>query len=660
MIRLKINNIEFFVNSNLSVLEACHYVGIHIPRFCYHESLSIAGNCRMCLVEIEKAPKPVASCALPVSNNLSIFTDSPSVKKARENVLETILLNHPLDCPICDQGGECDLQDQTKIFGGDYSRFYENKRVVEDKPYGSFIKTIMTRCIHCTRCVRFSDEIAGTPSFGTLNRGSNTEVGSYVQNIFDIEISGTVIDLCPVGALTFKTYAFKARPWELRCQETIDFTSGVGSPLLINFKESEIVRIQPKIDFSIQNSIISDKIRFSFDSLKKNRIQNIYENEDSQFKYRNWEDFIFYLNYNFKDKKVSFLVNDSLDLETLMLVKRLTRDNIKIYNTQNLNSKHNFITSSLYSRIEEIEKHEISFCFVISVNLKIESMLLNTKLRIKYNKQIMNAVNLGCINKTNFPQLFIGLSLNNMFEILEGKYYFSNKIAKSSNILFIFGNSLDNRVAKLIEITVYLKKMFPNILIFKNEVKINSNGLKYLSIPKLDSNTIQMTDLFLCLNLDDNIFMRKILKNKKFCWFNTHGSSIALRSSYIAPTTTFFESESSFLNSDFKIQKTRKIFDGVKETKELFNIFKLFLSEYTQNFLYIQFLIESVNKKEKKTSGFIGKNILKTQCNNSNQIFNTPIKSFQEDFFLDSTFTKNSILLIKRSKEQKRLNFLIG
>eukprot|EP01041_Mallomonas_annulata_P000673 gene673-1294_t len=223
--------------------------------------LSIAGNCRMCLVEIEKAPKPVASCALPVSNNLSIFTDSPSVKKARENVLETILLNHPLDCPICDQGGECDLQDQTKIFGGDYSRFYENKRVVEDKPYGSFIKTIMTRCIHCTRCVRFSDEIAGTPSFGTLNRGSNTEVGSYVQNIFDIEISGTVIDLCPVGALTFKTYAFKARPWELRCQETIDFTSGVGSPLLINFKESEIVRIQPKIDFSIQNSIISDKIQ---------------------------------------------------------------------------------------------------------------------------------------------------------------------------------------------------------------------------------------------------------------------------------------------------------------------------------------------------------------------------------------------------------------
>ena len=179
--------------------------------------------------------------------------------------LEFLLINHPLDCPVCDQASECDLQDQTMIFGSDKSRFFFKKRGVEDKNCGPFIKTIMTRCIHCTRCVRFSDEIAGTPSFGTLNRGSNTEVGSYVQNIFDIEISGTVIDLCPVGALTFKTYAFKARPWELRCQETIDFTSGVGSPLLINFKESEIVRIQPKIDSSIQNSIISDKIRFSFD-----------------------------------------------------------------------------------------------------------------------------------------------------------------------------------------------------------------------------------------------------------------------------------------------------------------------------------------------------------------------------------------------------------
>jgi len=212
MIKLKINNFEFFMKSDISVLEACKYAGIHVPRFCYHEKLSIAGNCRMCLVEIEKSPKPVASCAAPVTPNMSVFTNTPLVKKSRENILEALLLNHPLDCPICDQGGECDLQDQAKVFGGDFSRFYINKRGVEDKNCGFLIKTIMNRCIHCTRCVRFGTEIAGIETLGTLNRGKDTEIGTYISQIFKSEISGNVIDLCPVGALTSKPYAFKARP----------------------------------------------------------------------------------------------------------------------------------------------------------------------------------------------------------------------------------------------------------------------------------------------------------------------------------------------------------------------------------------------------------------------------------------------------------------
>jgi NADH dehydrogenase (ubiquinone) Fe-S protein 1 len=214
MIKIEINNIEFWVDSNISVLEACKYVGITVPRFCYHETLSVAGNCRMCLVEIGNSPKPVASCAFPVSNNIKILVDTPLVKKARENVIETLLLNHPLDCPICDQAGECDLQDQTKTFGGDFTRYVYNKRGVEDKNCGVLIKTIMTRCIHCTRCVRFGSEIAGVDILGTLNRGGSTEIGNYVSTDFNSEISGNVIDLCPVGALTSKPYAFKARPWE--------------------------------------------------------------------------------------------------------------------------------------------------------------------------------------------------------------------------------------------------------------------------------------------------------------------------------------------------------------------------------------------------------------------------------------------------------------
>lgn len=278
---IKVNNVNFWVKSGMSVLEACKYVGINIPRFCYHETLSVAGNCRMCLVEVGKSPKPVASCALPISNGMVVYTDTPLVKKARETIVESLLSNHPLDCPICDQAGECDLQDQTKIFGSSYNRMYYGKRKVEDKECGSLIKTVMTRCIHCTRCVRFASEIAGVNYFGTLNRGESTEIGDYVSNIFDSEISGNVIDLCPVGALTSKPYAFKARPWEIRITESIDLTDSFGSNIYIHSKESQIVRILPKINADLNGSIITDKARFSFDSSTNERLTRFMFNSSS-------------------------------------------------------------------------------------------------------------------------------------------------------------------------------------------------------------------------------------------------------------------------------------------------------------------------------------------------------------------------------------------
>jgi NADH-quinone oxidoreductase subunit G len=212
MISLIVNDQEIEVQAGVSILDACKTAGYHIPRFCYHETLSIAGNCRMCLVEVEGIEKPIASCLTEVTNQMVVYTESLFAKKARENVLETLLLNHPLDCPICDQAGECDLQDQTKQFGNSFSRFFSKKRGVEDKDCGPLIQTIMTRCIHCTRCVRFSSEIAGVDFLGTFNRGSSTEIGGYAFNYFDSEISGNVIDLCPVGALTSKPFAYKARP----------------------------------------------------------------------------------------------------------------------------------------------------------------------------------------------------------------------------------------------------------------------------------------------------------------------------------------------------------------------------------------------------------------------------------------------------------------
>ena len=228
MVTVVINGVEVLVDKNSTVLQACESIGIEIPRFCFHERLSVAGNCRMCLVEIEKSPKPQASCALPVMNNMKIFTDTPLVKKAREAVLEFLLINHPLDCPICDQGGECDLQDQAMIYGSDSSRFYEYKRGVENKNIGPLVKMIMTRCIHCTRCVRFMSEVAGLGDFGTTGRGNSTEIGTYIEKNLNSELSGNIVDLCPVGALTSKSYAFKARPWELTSFDTLDISDGLG------------------------------------------------------------------------------------------------------------------------------------------------------------------------------------------------------------------------------------------------------------------------------------------------------------------------------------------------------------------------------------------------------------------------------------------------
>jgi NADH dehydrogenase (ubiquinone) Fe-S protein 1 len=273
MIRLLINNRFFFVKKNISILEACKFIGIKIPRFCFHENLSIAGNCRMCLVETDKAPKPVAACAAPVMENLSIITKGPRVLKSRENVLEILLLNHPLDCPICDQGGECDLQDQAQIYGTRVSRAYINKRGVEDKYCGVLVKTIMNRCIHCTRCVRFGIEICGTFSLGTLNRGTNTEIGNYISKISNSPILSNVVDLCPVGALTLKTSAFSARPWELKSLESIDLTDALGSNIYINYKELDVVKVSAKKNKDLNESWVSDRGRFAFDSLSNYRVK---------------------------------------------------------------------------------------------------------------------------------------------------------------------------------------------------------------------------------------------------------------------------------------------------------------------------------------------------------------------------------------------------
>lgn len=267
-----VNGESTIVPKNYTVLQACDAAGVDIPRFCYHQRLSIAGNCRMCLVEIEKSPKPQASCAMPAGPGMKIKTDTPVVKKAREGVMEFLLINHPLDCPICDQGGECDLQDQAMIFGSDRSRHTEVKRAVDDKNLGPLVKTVMNRCIHCTRCVRFSSEVAGTSELGVTGRGRDSEIGTYIDKLISSELSGNVIDLCPVGALTSKPYAFTARSWELKSTDSVDVSDALGANIKVDSRGTEVMRITPRINEEVNEEWLSDKGRFQYDGLKRQRL----------------------------------------------------------------------------------------------------------------------------------------------------------------------------------------------------------------------------------------------------------------------------------------------------------------------------------------------------------------------------------------------------
>ena len=582
MIFIKIDHIEFLVKPKISILEACKSLGITIPRFCYHETLSVAGNCRMCLVEIEGLEKPVASCVTEVDNNMSILINSSFVKKARENVVETLLLNHPLDCPICDQAGECDLQDQTKVFGSDYSRFFFNKRGVEDKNCGPLIKTVMTRCIHCTRCVRFSEEVAGLTYLGTFNRGTSTEIGNYVSNMFKSEISGNVIDLCPVGALTSKPYAFKARPWELKLTESIDLTDSTGSNIYINFKESEIFRIIPKPCSSINDSFISDKTRFSYDALKNNRIENLfkYDLKTSKYKTINWITLFESINVllNAK-KKINILVNNEIDLYTIDFLKKLKNKfmgRLEI-NTISFNTiKKNFFKTNSVGKIFDIEQSN-NVCFLLSSNPKLESAILNTKLRFKYKNNVYNIYSLGQSFSYNIPTNFINLNLSNVLNIFEGKNFFLSKLLISShNPLILIGEHLNKRIFGVDGLIQYLRSKIISVKIIEIKTFCNSSVQNYLHIKSLNNQILQQDNIFIAINLDDIVSLRKLFfnKTKNLIWFNSHGSSMALEADFIIPILTSFENEEIFLNLEERPQKTNRTFSSFFNAQSIKNIFR--------------------------------------------------------------------------------------
>ena len=599
MLNVFVNGIEISVDSRISVLQACEIAGFDIPRFCYHERLSVAGNCRMCLVEVEKAPKLAASCAMPLMPGMKIKTNSPAVRKAREGVLEFLLINHPLDCPICDQGGECDLQDQAMVYGSDRGRFREYKRAIEDKNCGPLVKTIMTRCIHCTRCVRFANEIAGIADLGTSGRGSQIEIGMYIEKLFKSEFSGNVIDLCPVGALTSKPYAFSARPWELKSVESIDTLDGICSNIRVDLRGYEIMRVLPSLNEELNEEWLNDKSRFSFDGLKRQRLCDPLLKLSGKFIQISWLEAFDVVISELKksNNRISASIGSQCDLESAFMLKNLLNlfGKVTIQNSEaNILKEIDF--ESLYkfnSTINRIEEADI--CLLIGVDPRKEAAILNLQLRKHFVNSNFKVANIGSVLNLTFPCVQLGSSIEDVLKLAQGQNSFCEVLKKSKKPMIIFGSSffdsIDESTARLI-----LSFITKNI----NVVSKNWNGINFLgsqasqigcSEVGIGVNVLSTKPKFIYAigdaTIDDN------LENCFIVYQGHQGNSSALKANLILPGAAYTEKDATYINIEGRAQKTQKILSAPGKAKEDVSILSAIISlicekEFNHKFVEVE------------------------------------------------------------------------
>nr|YP_010394088.1 NADH dehydrogenase subunit 11 [Phytophthora cactorum]DAZ88096.1 TPA_asm: NADH dehydrogenase subunit 11 [Phytophthora cactorum] len=615
MINIYINNIKLKVNKNLTVLQACNNFKIEIPKFCFQENLQIAGNCRMCLVEIENSPKPVASCAMPLMPNMKIFTNTPLVQKARESVLEFLLINHPLDCPICDQASECDLQDQTMIFGSDRSRFFFKKRSVEDKYCGPFIKTIMTRCIHCTRCVRFANEICGIDDLGTTGRGNKTEINFYYPKIFNSEFSGNLIDLCPVGALTSKPYTFKARSWELKKKEGIDILDSLGSNIKIDIFNNEIIRILPKTNFNINKEWISNKTRYFFDSLKYQRLKYpLLKDDENNFHKISWLNALNIINKKLittDSSDIKSIIGDLTDLESLFLLKKnLNKLGISNINYEYfLNNKNFKINSDLTSNflfnntLKSIEESDL--CLIIGSDIRKEGSILNIHLINRLRKGDFKIAYMG--NKTNFtyPIKHLGLTCKTLINIILGKHSFCKDLKKAKKPLIIIGENIIKQKNGFF----FLSKL-KNLSFLKNNINFFNSQTSLINFFEItfskSQNLLNNSKVYYLFNTNLQNKL-KISKNTFIIYQGHHFTKDAQNSNLILPGLTFLEKKGMYINLEGFIQKNEQILNlNTEQRKDSIiyrNIYKFILNKNQSkidSFLKIKDILPYLLKKKLK------------------------------------------------------------
>jgi NADH-quinone oxidoreductase chain G len=647
-----INNIKFnydlefknnsntnFWKQNTPLIEYCETLGINIPHYCYHKGLSISGNCRMCLIELKNSPKPVVSCAMNAKSCLAngdIYTNSSLVKKARENILEFLLLNHPLDCPICDQGGECDLQDQSLFFGLTKKRFYNFKRIVINKNIGPIIKTVMTRCIHCTRCVRFAAEVAGVENIGMFGRGLQSEIGTYVEKMFQSELSGNVIDLCPVGALTSKPYPFISRNWELKNVTSIDFSDGFGTPIQVFIKNNQIIKILPGYDETIyKTNWISDKTRFSFDGMfSPERITHSFiKNNNKVFIGLSWKKLfkeIFYTLYFkshlskhlYQPYQITICLNKNINLEVLNLLYILSHKysffKLRQSESQNviIDYEQNYLLNSTLSNSKILMSDT---CFLIGINPRYEGSKLNLTLRSRYLKGNFKIIQIGPLSNLTFSARNLGNNTKNLKSLVEGNNLFCQELVNSSNPIFISNSeifkrkdsfNLTNALTLLIKyINSYSYSKASKELNILNST-LNESGINNFNILKTVQNIDFKNSLGVYfLNSSFNTYnIKKLLNLKLLNFFQDSGNTnkllitqnsnletkeivefkknFNLCNQIHLPNNVFFETSGTYINTNGDINKTNKIITSLNQTKSDWQIIRKIFS-YCKKTFYI-------------------------------------------------------------------------
>ena len=586
MPKLKVNEIDVEVEEGLTVLQACEKAGVEIPRFCYHEKLSIAGNCRMCLVEMEKSPKPIASCAMPAAEGMVIRTNTSKVEKARKGVMEFLLANHPLDCPVCDQGGECDLQDQSMFYGVDKSRYKENKRSVPDKNMGPLIKTQMTRCIHCTRCIRFATEIAGVPEIGAIGRGEDMQITTYLEQSMQSELSANVIDLCPVGALTSKPYVFEARPWELKKTESIDVMDAVGSNIRIDTYGWEVKRVLPLINEDINEEWISDKTRYACDGLLNQRLDTPYIKYNGKFEKASWSEVFKIIKSrieNTSKEKIGGFVGDLTNMETSFIFREFFDRTIES-DYYDFRTTDRFIDDSLRenyifnSSINGIEESDL--IFLVGTNPRYEATILNARIRKSFVNNKTKVISLNDVGDLTYPYQALDGHTHTLKSILENNHEISETLKSSKKPIIIIGESFFNLKSSK-TIFYLIKEYINNNFKFEEEwhplnilssdastvgnidlgVFNNKSGYN-ITLDKLQKNEFELIFLI----GQDNLNINK--KNEFIIYQGSHGDKGAEMADIILPGAAYTEQTAHYTNLEGKIQKAYKASYPPGEAKE--------------------------------------------------------------------------------------------